>query len=119
MQGGEGESLVSCSGSLSRLLLCAPPELDPNSRSLKAEGIAQTILKVALIREMHQRWIIDEEDEGRRIHPCLCGVVHFQQPITNHSRMMTADRILHHLVEARGRYAEITHLGDIERRFEQ
>src|ERR1700694_1094606 len=71
-----------------------------NGCSLKTKGIAQAVLQVPLVGEMHRLCIIDKEHESGRIDLCLCRVVDLQYLVANHRRIMAAHSLLHDLVEA-------------------
>src|SRR5579884_1956072 len=48
------------------LLASAGAELQADHRALEAENVAQRVLQIALVREVDELRVVDEEDEGGR-----------------------------------------------------
>src|SRR5258708_15659848 len=109
-----------CSCSLPRLLrFRACPEEEANGCALEAECLTQLIFQVAFVGEMQRLWVVDEKDESRWVHLRLRRIVDLQYLPTEHGRVMATNGIPNDLVETRGGDAQVSHIGDAQRRLEQ
>src|SRR5260221_3813059 len=80
----------------------ACPELQPDGRALEAEGLAQAILQVALVREVVEGGVVHEEHERRWAHLRLGRVEDLHRVPLADRRRMALDRLAHDLIELGG-----------------
>ena len=59
-------------------LLLAFAEYEAYGGSFKAEGLAELLFQIALVGEMHERFVVDEHYEGGGLHALLGGVIDAQ-----------------------------------------
>ena len=97
----------------------ACPEEEANGCSFEAEGFTQLILQVAFIGEMQRLWIVDEKDEGWWVYLCLRRVIDLQYFPAEYGGIMTANSIPYNLIKTRSGYAQVAHIGNTQRGFEQ
>ena len=64
-------NLVTAAGRASLLVLLLLPQDEAQRRALEAEGLAELLLQIALVGEVHQGLVVDEHHEGRRLHALL------------------------------------------------
>src|SRR5689334_10965563 len=90
----------------------AGAKLQSDRGALEAEDLAQLVLEVALEREVDQRRVVDEEDEGRRADLWLRHVVDTQWAPLHRGWVVPLERDTHRLVEFGGWHAQVAHVID-------
>src|SRR5829696_7636931 len=90
------------------LFLLPWAEAKPDRRPTETKCLTQHVLEEALVREVHQVWVVDEEDEGGRGDRRLRPVIHAELVSLVRRRRVRRDGPLHHFVELPGRDATLT-----------
>ena len=90
------------------------PENEADGRSLEAEALAQVILQIALVGEVHQLLAVDEKYERRRAGALLGRIVDLEAAAAGDRWLEAGLRIGQSLVEhARGDAAAVLFIGGL------
>src|SRR5579884_3127242 len=96
------------------LLARARAELQPDHRALKAEHVAQRVLQIALVREVNDLRIVDEEDEGGGADLGLRHIVDAQRMALHGRWVVALHGVAYDLVELGSGDTHVTGLVDAQ-----
>src|SRR2546425_4549168 len=101
------------------LLFGAGAKLETNACPPKTKRLAQAVLQVTFVREVHDFWVVDKKDEGRWIYSRLGRVINLERSTMYDRGHVATYGILYNFVQASSGDTQEAHLRDIQHRFQQ